>query len=158
MVLLGRMEIRDNRENLGKKDLLGPKVGKVPKDHQDLLELKERGVRLDFREGQGVMDCRDSGDSQDHQVQWDLQERMETKVTLDLRERKASRVQGEKRDLPALQDLKVLEGSLVLLDLPERRVLLERLGDKERKERMALQEWRALRDQLARREYRDLLE
>jgi hypothetical protein len=54
-------------------------------------------VRPDFREGQGVMDCQDSGDSRDHQVQWDLQERMETKATLDLRERKASRVQGEKR-------------------------------------------------------------
>jgi hypothetical protein len=54
-------------------------------------------VRLDFREGQGVMDCQGSGDSQDRQVQWDLQERMETKATLDLRERKASRVQGEKR-------------------------------------------------------------
>jgi hypothetical protein len=43
------------------------------------------------------MDCRDSGDSQDRQAQWDLQERMETKATLDLRERKASRVQEEKR-------------------------------------------------------------
>jgi hypothetical protein len=54
-------------------------------------------VRPDFREGQGVTDCRDSGDSQDRQVQWDLQERMETKATLDLQERKASRVRGEKR-------------------------------------------------------------
>jgi hypothetical protein len=62
------------------------------------------------------------------------------------------------RDLPVLQDLKVLEGNLELLDLPERRVLLERLGDKERKERMALQEWRALRDQPGHREYQDLLE
>jgi hypothetical protein len=62
------------------------------------------------------------------------------------------------RDLPALQDLKVLEVSLVLWDLPERRVLLERLGDKEPKERMVLQEWRDLQDQLAHREYQDLLE
>jgi hypothetical protein len=37
------MEIKDNRENLAKKDLLGRRVGKVPKDHQDLLELKEKG-------------------------------------------------------------------------------------------------------------------
>jgi hypothetical protein len=37
------MEIKDNRENPVKKDLLDPRVGKVPKDHQDLLELMERG-------------------------------------------------------------------------------------------------------------------
>jgi hypothetical protein len=54
-------------------------------------------ARPDFREGQDVTDCRDNGDFQGRQVQWDLQERMETKVTLDLREKKASRVQGEKR-------------------------------------------------------------
>jgi hypothetical protein len=43
LVLLGHTEIKDNKENLAKKDLLGPRVGKVLKDHQDLLELKERG-------------------------------------------------------------------------------------------------------------------
>jgi hypothetical protein len=53
--------------------------------------------RPDFREGQGVTDCRDSGDSRDRQVPWDLLERMETKEILDLRERKASRVRGAKR-------------------------------------------------------------
>jgi hypothetical protein len=46
----------------------------------------------------------------------------------------------------------------VLSDLPERRVLLEKLGDKERKEKTVQQEWRALLDQLVHRECQDLLE
>jgi hypothetical protein len=62
------------------------------------------------------------------------------------------------RDLQAPLDLKVLEGSPVLSDLLGKRVLLERLGDKERKEKMAPQEWRALLDQLVRRDCQDLLE
>jgi hypothetical protein len=37
------METKDNRENQAKKGLQGPRAGKVPKDHQDPLELKERG-------------------------------------------------------------------------------------------------------------------
>jgi len=65
---------------------------------------------------------------------------------------------SQRRDLQAPRDLKVLEGSQVLSDLPERRVLLERLGDRERKEKMAPQEWRDLLDQLVRRDYQDLRE
>ena len=65
---------------------------------------------------------------------------------------------SQRRDLQAPRDLKVLEGSPVLSDLPERRVLLERLGDKERKEKMAPQEWRVLLDQLVRKECQDHLE
>jgi hypothetical protein len=36
------MEIKGNRVRREKKDLLGPRVEKDLKDHQDLLELKER--------------------------------------------------------------------------------------------------------------------
>jgi hypothetical protein len=36
------VEIKDNRVRREKKDLLGRRVGKDLKDHQDLLELKER--------------------------------------------------------------------------------------------------------------------
>jgi hypothetical protein len=36
------MEIKDNRVRREKKDLLDPRVGKDLKDHQGLLELKER--------------------------------------------------------------------------------------------------------------------
>jgi hypothetical protein len=64
----------------------------------------------------------------------------------------------QRRDLQAPRDLKVLEGSPVPSDLPERKVLLERLGDKERKEKTVQQEWRALLDQPVRRECQDLLE
>jgi hypothetical protein len=55
-----------------------------------------RRARPGFREGLDATDFRDRGDFQDRQVQWDLQEKTETKVTLDLQERKASRVQEEK--------------------------------------------------------------
>jgi hypothetical protein len=37
------MEIKVNRENPAKKGRLDPRVGRVLKDLQDLLELKERG-------------------------------------------------------------------------------------------------------------------
>jgi hypothetical protein len=41
-VLLDRKAIKDNKVSRAKKDLLGPRVGKDLKDHQDLLELKAR--------------------------------------------------------------------------------------------------------------------
>jgi hypothetical protein len=54
-------------------------------------------ARPDFREELGETDYQDKGDSQDRLVQWDLQERMETKATLDHREKRVLRVQGVKR-------------------------------------------------------------
>jgi hypothetical protein len=54
-------------------------------------------VRPGFREEQGETDYRDKGDSKDRPVQWDLQERMETKAILDHREKRVLRVQGVKR-------------------------------------------------------------
>lgn len=54
-------------------------------------------ARPGFREEQGETDYRDKGDSQDRLVQWDLQERTETKAILDHREKRVLRVQGVKR-------------------------------------------------------------
>jgi hypothetical protein len=43
LVLLDRTEIKDNKVSRAKKGLLGPRVGRDLKGHQDLLELKARG-------------------------------------------------------------------------------------------------------------------
>ena len=54
-------------------------------------------ARPGFREEQGETDYRDKGDSQDRLVQWDLQERTETKAILDHQEKRVLRVPGVKR-------------------------------------------------------------
>jgi len=67
------------------------------KETREFNEMFTCRARPGFREELGETDYRDKGDSQDRQVQWDLQERTATRAILDHQEKRVLRVQGVKR-------------------------------------------------------------